>query len=141
MKNTRHATTNYRTLAPYIEGMDGRSSYRRFQSEGYMPLVFEFLHYNDYKGRPVFSIAHYTTQNGDAMRDPEMTFSVDQASGTIEPMTFQNDFMGMYQEVYRQNETGTWFYSQRLRIDLDEFLWTWLKNIKEQGYRLEERGQ
>ena len=56
-------------------------------------------------------------------------------------MTFQNDFMGMYQEVYRQDEAGTWFYSQRLRIDLDEFLWSWLKNIKEQGYRLEERGQ
>lgn len=41
MKNTKHATTNYKALAPYIEGMDGRSSYRRFQSEGYMPLVSE----------------------------------------------------------------------------------------------------
>lgn len=138
MKNTRHATTNYKKLLPLLGDMlqTGRD-YKRFTAEGYMPLVIEALHYSDHKGRPVYSMAHYGQQNGDAMRDPDLTFSIDSEAGTVEPLTFQNDYLGIYQEVYCTNDAGQLCYSPRLRSSLDEFLWIWLDNIKAQGYEPE----
>ena len=127
MNATRHGTTNFKMLRPYLNGMgpDG-DSHRRFTAEGFMDLVAEYLFYSDYKGRPVYSLTHYGRQNGDAMRDPDMTVSVDWSTGSVEPLTFQNDYL---------------LYSKRLRTDLDEFLWNWLHNIKEQGYSLKEKEQ
>lgn len=46
-----------------------------------------------------------------------------------------------YQEVYKRDEGGQLLYSKRLRTDLDEFLWTWLHNIQEQGYSPKEAEQ
>ena len=145
MTKTRHGHTNFEGLQPFISDMlprqihEGRPvSHKRYQAAGFMPLVFERLSYTDYKGRPVYSMTHYSQQNGDAMRDPDLTFSVDMDTQTIEPQTFQNDYLGIYQEVYRQDDQGRTLYSQRLRVDLDEFLWQWLRNIQEQGYQLEQ---
>nr|DAS16710.1 MAG TPA: Protein of unknown function (DUF1249) [Caudoviricetes sp.] len=142
MNATRHGTTNFKMLRPYLNGMgpDG-DSHRRFMAEGFMDLVAEYLFYSDYKGRPVYSLTHYGRQNGDAMRDPDMTVSVDWSAGSVEPLTFQNDYLGVYQEVYKRDESGQLLYSKRLRTDLDEFLWNWLHNIKEQGYSLKEKEQ
>lgn len=39
MTTLRHATTNYKALAPFIQGMDGENNHRKFESSGYMPLV------------------------------------------------------------------------------------------------------
>ena len=135
MKNTRHATTNYKLLLPLLRIVDETERrHHRFESSGYMPLSLEYLEYSDYKGRPVYGMMHWTTQNGDLMRDPDMTFAVDAEAGTIHPMTYQNDFIGVYQEVYKTNAAGQLLYSARLRTELDDFLWHWLKNIHEQGY-------
>lgn len=135
MKNTRHATTNYKLLLPLLTVTDASEDrHHHFGSSGYMPLSLEYLGYSDYKGRPVYGMMHWTTQNGDLMRDPDMTFSVDAEAGTIHPMTYQNDFIGVYQEVYKTNTAGQLLYSPHLRIELDQFLWEWLKNIHEQGY-------
>lgn len=135
MKPTKHATTNYKLLLPLLTITDASEDrHHRFESSGYMPLSIEYLHYSDYKDRPVYGMMHWTTQNGDLMRDPDMTFSVDRETGTVHPMSYQQDFLGIYQEVYRPGNDGKLLYSPRLRIDLDEFLWQWLKNIHEQGY-------
>ena len=134
MTALKHATTNYKALAPFIQGMDSENNYRKFESSGYLPLVIEWLYYNDYKGRPVFSIAHYGEQNGDLMRDPEMTVAIDFDAGAVEPLTWRNDYIGHLDEVYKRNAAGQLLYSQRIRKSLDEFLWQWLKNIKYQGF-------
>jgi len=141
MTKTRHGHTNFEGLQQFISDMLPRKihegppvSHKRYQAAGFMPLVFERLYYTDYKGRQVYSMTHYGEQNGDAMRDPDLTFSVDMDAKTIEPQTFQNDYLGLYQEVYKQDEQGRTLYSQRLRSSLDEFLWQWLKNIEQQGY-------
>lgn len=96
-----------------------------------MPLVLEAL-YQDGTAT-VYSLAHYGEQNGDAMRDPDMELKIDHAAGTVEPLTFQNDYMGVYQEVYI-TRNGQRLYSPRLWTDLDDFLWHWLQNIAEQGF-------
>ena len=128
-KPTKHARTNYRALAPFLETVNASDGHATFFADGYMPLSIENLFYT-HSGHPVYGMMHYTTQNGDLMRDPDMTISVDAAAGTVEPLTFQNDFMGLYQEVY----TGDGRYRPRLRTELDDFLWHWLQNLQEQGF-------
>ena len=39
----------------------------------------------------MIAVSHTYTQNGDLMRDPEMTFQVDREKGTLEPLTFRQD--------------------------------------------------
>lgn len=135
MKNTKHAKTSYRMLAPLLAVVDGtEDKYYRFESGGYMPLSIEALGYTGQDGNPVYSMMHWTTQNGDLMRDPDMTFSVNREQGTVHPLTFQNDFIQTYHEVYQRADDGRLLYSPRLLTELDDFLWRWLKNIKEQGY-------
>ncbi len=130
MKPTKHATTNYRMLKPFLDGL-GESSHRRYESSGYMPLVVESLY--DEGETTVYSLTHYGEQNGDAMRDPDMELRVNHTAGTVEPLTFRNDYMGLFQEVYVYRN-GQKLYSPRLRTDLDAFLWQWLQNIQEQGF-------
>lgn len=134
MNKTRHAHTNYIALEPFLEAVNAaENQHRRFTSRGYMPLSLERLEgCTDHKGRPIYAMAHYTEQNGDLMADPDMEIAVDFENEIIEPRTYQNDFMGIYQEVYRRNDAGQLTYSPRLRTELDDFLWLWLKNIKEQ---------
>ena len=66
-----------------------------------------------------------------------MELAIDFQAGTIEPLTFQNDYMGMYQEVYKRSPSGQLLYSPRLRSELDDFLRQWLGNIQQQGYTRE----
>ena len=98
-----------------------------------MDLTVEYLHYRDYYGNPVYSITHYGEQNGDAMCDPDMTFSINGEAGTIIPLSYRNDYMGIHQEVI-QERRGKMMYRVSLLKDLDHFLWMWLKNIKDQGF-------
>ena len=126
LKPTKHATTNYKALAPFLETVDAsEEQHVTFTASGYMPLSIEKL-YSD-NDLPVYGMMHWTTQNGDLMRDPDMTFSVDHETKTLHPLTFQNDFMGLYQEVYKEDDNGRLLYSPRLLTDLDAFLWQWLK--------------
>ena len=130
MKPTKHAKTNYRMLAPYIAPLNEENRYRKILNGPYMPLSIQLL-YDRGDGSYAYSIAHYGTQNGDLMSDPEMEIAVNPTEGTVEPLTYRNDYVGVYQEVYVN--CGLQFRPQ-LRTELDCFLWQWLKNIKEQGF-------
>lgn len=140
---TKHGTTNYKMLRPFLDALNARTddcgtAWLRFTSPGYMDLSMEKMGYSDYRGLPVYYLAHYGEQNGDLMSDPFMEFSVDAASGRVEPLNFRNDYLGVYQEVYQRRAEKT-LYSPRLRSELDDFLWQWLKNIREQGFTPENR--
>lgn len=137
MIKVKHGTTNYKTLKPFMIAANKNEGYGKFEADGFMDLVIEKLWYSDIFGNPVYSVAHYGKLNGDAMRDPEITFSVDAKQETVMPLTFLNDYMGIYQEVFTERD-GKNLYSKRLMIDLDDFLWTWTKNIKAQGFNPEK---
>lgn len=132
INKTKHMTSNYKMILPFVKQVRlvGPS---HFISDGYMDLVIEDLEYVDYSGNPVFSIAHYGKQNGDMMRDPEMTFSLNPTDKTITPISFQNDYLGMYQEVFKEKD-GKTLYSPSLLRQLDTFLNEWLHNIINQGF-------
>ena len=76
------AKTIYKTLAPFFDAVDGTEEKAlKFTAPGYMDLCIEALGYNDHEGRPVYSVAHYGEQNGDLMRDPDVTMGVDREPG------------------------------------------------------------
>ena len=131
VNRTRHCTTNYKMLKPFLDAANEHEGYLKCKSEGYMDLTIERLYYNDVYGNPVYSITHYGEQNGDLMSDPDMTFSV--ADGIIIPLSYRNDYVGVYQEVFKEIN-GKLMYSQSLLKQLDDFLWHWLQNINDQGF-------
>lgn len=136
LPKTRHGHTNYRRILPILKVVDSAENrHTRFVNDDayMMPLSVEFL-YDDSQGRPVYAMAHNTVRNGDLMCDPDMTFAIDHDTRTLEPISYQNDFLGIYQNVYKTLEDGTQLYSRRLRSSLDEFLYTWLSNIESQKY-------
>ena len=133
MIGTEHATTNYKAIMPFLLAADQNGGHKHFESEGYMDLVIENLQTTDADGFPVYSISHYGEQYGDLMADPDMEIAVNHAEGRIIPRTFQNDYLGIYQEVFRRQD-GRRVYSPSLLRDLDGFLWQWLKNIADQGF-------
>lgn len=130
MTPTKHATTNFRMIRPFLDEADrSPEGYRRFTADGYMPLSVESLGYIAHGGH-VYSMTHYGEQNGDLMADPDMMIAVNFERGTVEPLTYQNDYLGKYEEVYLDDGR----YSPSLRTDLDAFLWFWIKNIHAQGF-------
>ena len=133
IERTRHAHTNYKMITPFLDTVSKNGEALRFKAPGFMDLTIENLYTKDHYGNPIYSITHYGKQNGDLMRDPDMTFSINQNTETIIPLTFQNDYMGLYQEVI-QERGGKFMYCVSLLKDLDAFLWMWLKNIKAQGF-------
>lgn len=132
VQKTRHCTTNYRMLKPFIQVVNDNDGYFKFKSSGFMDLSMEKLYYTDVYGFPVYSITHYGEQNGDLMADPEITFSIT-SDGRLIPQTFRNDYVGVYQKVF-QERYGIMLYSQSLLKELDDFLWHWLQNLQEQGF-------
>ena len=132
--NNKHRTTTFKALAPFLRVVEQEGGYAKFTAKGYMDLTIEKTWETDPEGNPVYSICHYGEMNGDLMRDPEMTFGVDWEKGTVLPMSFRNDYMGIDIEYFVwKNGLATgirwgWFR------DGDEFLWTWGKNIAEQGF-------
>ncbi len=136
----RFGKANYKRIKPYLLAVDQQEEkHFRFTVDGgdYMPLSIEYLGYCDAQGHPVYSMMHYYTQCGDLMRDPDMTFSVNDADGSICPLTFQQDGIGphgtMYQEVFHQ-VNGRLRYNSYMLHDLDSFLNNWTKNIQAQGF-------
>jgi len=138
MKAPKHATTNYRAILPFIQAVEAsEGQHIKLEAGGFEPLTMENLQYRDYKGRPVYSIAHWYEQNGDLCCDPDMTFSVDHEAKTIWPLTYQMDCFGQYQQAFKRQADGKMTYSPYYLRELDEFLWQWLKNLEMQGFRKE----
>ncbi len=100
--------------------LDGSAYYMKLKSDGFEDLVLEAI------GGGEYSIAHYYNQNGAAMRDPEITFTVDTETKSIHPTSFLQDDMGIFYK--------TEMASPSMVKDLKEFMSQWFTNIKNQGF-------
>ena len=130
----RHGTSNYKALKPFFEAADRNGGHVKLKSGEYMPLVIEHLYSIPGHGE-VYSMTHYGEQNGDLMRDPDMELLVDNDRGVITPMTYRNDYVGVFQQVF-VDDTLRWF-RPGLMVQLDEFLYLWRNNIAAQGFNPE----
>jgi phosphoribosylaminoimidazole-succinocarboxamide synthase len=117
-----------------ILNADGKMEhgYMKFKAPGFMDLSVDRLRNLDASQR--ISLAHNGIQNGDVMADPDMEIAIRCTAKEAEALTFQNDYMGVYQEVYP--EPGK--VRPALKKDLNDFLNQWLTNIIDQGHTLEE---
>lgn len=111
------------------ENGEMRAEYKKYSSSGLMDLHVDRLWNNH------ISIAHNGKQNGDVMADPDMEIRISPEMKIAEALTFRNDYMGIYQEVYP--EPGKFY--PKLKNELNKFLNNWLKNMIEvQNYKLTE---
>lgn len=114
-----------------------RQNYLRIENEPFMRLVIEVLHDPYPNGAYEISVAHYSAQNGDAMRDPEITFLVGQSATGWEwsPLTFLNDYLGCYQVACEADASGLQRVKDaRLMRELREFAAHWDLNLVQQGF-------
>jgi len=125
--------TNYKRLYPLISDMiNSKKDYKKLKVDGFMDLVIEKIGNNE------FSLCHYYEQNGDLMRDPEITIKVthETKNGNLvylarcEVLTYQQDNLGIYQEVYPEPGKYIPYYKK----ELNKFLRIWLNNLKNQGF-------
>jgi len=124
----------YQSFAKALLTLLGDDTAVRIRVDGFMPLSIEAIG-TSADGNRLISICHYGEQNGDLMRDPEMVFEVHSATSAAEPLSFQNDYMGLLQEVYRYDEAGKKTHvNTRLKAELKSFARTWFSNMREQGF-------
>ena len=111
--------------------------YIRHENPPLMRLVIEVIGGPYPNGAYQLSVAHYGEQNGDAMRDPEITFIVTPVERglTWTPLTYENSYLGCYQVAAEVNERSeVTVRDQRLLRDLQHFAKQWDGNIKDQGF-------
>jgi hypothetical protein len=114
-----------------------RTRYLSLENPPYMRLVVEVIGGPYPNGAYELSVAHYGEQNGDAMRDPEMTFLVvpSEQGTTWTPLTFENSYMGAWQVAATVTPEGRMTVrNSRLQRDLRVFANQWDRNIAEQGF-------
>ena len=100
--------------------LDGEAYYMKLQAKGYEDLVVEAI------GGEEYSIAHYYDQNGDSMRDPEITFTIDRENKSIYPASFLQDGIGVYYETADASPATV--------RDLKGFMVQWFTNINNQKF-------
>ena len=70
-----------------------QAEYMKFVSEGLMDLNVDNL-LND-----MIALAHNGIQNGDVMADPDVHVQIYPETKSAEALTFQNDYLGLYQRA------------------------------------------
>jgi hypothetical protein len=124
----------YQSFATILAQLLSTDTAVRIRVDGYMSLSIEAIG-TSADGNRLISLCHYGEQNGDLMRDPEMVFEVHSTTAAAEPLSFQNDYMGVFQEVYRYDDDGKKTHvNTRLKQELKSFARTWFTNLKDQGF-------
>lgn len=111
----------YNKLAVFAQPiLNGSLDYMKLRSEGLEDLILETIGVNE------FSLAKYCNQNGDSMRDPEITFTIDKENKSVYPISFLQDNMGIFYETVN--------VSPVVIKNLKQFMLQWFTNIKDQSY-------
>lgn len=113
------------------QGLNRLGDHCRIENNpAFMPVCVERI--SETAFGPIFSVVHYYEQNGDLMRDPEMTF-LRLPDGSYSPLSYQQDGLGLYQEsvIFDENGNPEKFIPSMQRNHA-LFAEQWMKNIKEQ---------
>lgn len=122
---------NYEKLIKIVPDILEIKEYKKLKSGAFIDLSIDVL--QDTPEYRIVALAHNSEQNGDLMADPDMQIKVYKNYRAIEALTYQNDYMGVFQEVYITRD-GKQLVNTRLKKELNKFLGTWLTNLKKQGF-------
>ena len=108
--------------------------YLKIDNGPYMELVIEALDESGPMGLPALSVTHYSEQNGDAMRDPEMCFELGLAGGAhLSAFYYRNDYLGV-EQWSRKIVRGNYVHLVSLHEQHQRFAKTWDNNLHLQGF-------
>ena len=79
----------------------------------------------------MFSVCHYGEQNGDLMRDPDVTFLLGE-NGEVHPLTFRNDYFGAEEVAVELFADGKLRVDDQVLYILVDFADGWMRTINEQ---------
>ena len=98
---------SYQEFATHLGQLLGGVHAVRITVPGYLPLSVEEIGTST-EGQRLVSLCHYGEQNGDLMRDPDLVFLFHNIpdGAAAEPVSFRNDYLGIFHEVYRYDEAG-----------------------------------
>jgi hypothetical protein len=114
-----------------------QENYIRIENSPFMLLVIEIIGGPYPNGAYEVSVAHYGEQNGDLMKDPEVTFLVSPQGATMawRPLAYENSYAGSYDVACEVDRDGTLrLKSQNKMRQIAEFVLMWDQNIQEQGF-------
>ena len=100
------------------------------KSGAYMDLNFDYLFGDDDKA--VVALSHYYRVNGDPVADPDMEIEIDFENQSVRARTYQDTWT--FNDV-REIKTSA---AEKVAMSLDRFLSTWLRNLKNQGHKIDE---
>lgn len=121
-----------------VEGLDKVGDAKKIDNtnRAFMPVSVEKIFEEKRSGVLFehFSVCHYYEQNGDLMRDPEMTFiKVNTAIGAkIFPAYFRQDNIAKEEFSIWRDETGKILTIKKLQADHTSFANLWMRNIRDQ---------
>ena len=110
-----------------------RSHPLKIEVEGFMPLHVEIIGGGP-RGAVLLSVMHTYLQNGDVMRDPDVEVEV--VPGSDEewlPVSYRQDNLGVFRQAV-STEGGVVLFHHGLVADIKQFLVTWDRNLREQGF-------
>lgn len=107
----------------------------KIENDPWMALVIEDIQQRGPNGHPSISIAHYTEQNGDLMRDPEMIFEMVKhgIDTVLTPYYFRSDVAGI-EQYSASYEQGRGFVDPKLKREHESFARLWDRNLTAQGF-------
>lgn len=122
-------------MMSYLEdiGVDfNRTDHTHYKSKsaGFMDLTIET--WMDGKTK-IVSVCQYGEQNGDAMRDPDVVYRLDGVTGIEIPISYQNDYLAKFQEVFTM-ENDVQMINPSLLQELKVWSRQWSKILREQGH-------
>lgn len=117
-------------LTDGINDYDQARKIQNNQSKSIMAVHVEMI--SKISRGPVFSVAHYYEQNGDLMKDPDMTF-LRGVDGEYYPLSYQQDGLGIYQDAIEWDDSGNIKgFRAKMQADMVSFANDWMENIKDQ---------
>ena len=117
-----------------------KADHIRIEAPGFMPLVIEHIGRGP-RGLDAISIAHFFTQNGDQVADPEVVFEfIPDADGRFPAdvkelgiVSVRHPFGPVVQTCW-QDDAGRVLINERMIRDVRSFLKVWSRNLVSQGF-------
>lgn len=115
-----------------VKMIEKQVEYGKSSPGTFMDLHYDYLN-KDKNGNIIIALAHNRHENGETIPDPDMEIRVFRDMQMAEAMTYQ-DCIG-YRNVYHDNGKKV---DIKVKKELNDFLNMWLRNLINQGHKIQQ---